>query len=93
MQTVLPDESTADAYGNRFKKKKRTNTLLFKLMLSYFQKKQVNTNANFNRYMLCSVPCLWAEYIIQNAGLDKSQAGIKIARGMSVNLDMQMIPC
>ena len=40
------------------KKKKRTNTLLFKLMLSYFQKKQVNTNANFNRYMLCSVPCL-----------------------------------
>ena len=29
-------------------------------------------------------PCLWnlyAEYIIRNAGLDDSQAGIKIARG------------
>ena len=46
----------------------------------------------------CS-PCLfnvYAEYIMRNAGLDEAQAGIKIARRISVSIsitsDMQMIP-
>ena len=35
---------------------------------------------------------LYTEYIIQNAGLDEAQAGIKIAR-RNINIsDMQMIP-
>ena len=41
------------------------------------------------------LPCLfnlYAEYIKQNAGLDESQAGIKIARRNINNLDMQMTP-
>ena len=39
-------------------------------------------------------PCLFnlcAEYIIQNAGLDESQAGIKIAGRNTTTLDIQMI--
>ena len=32
----------------------------------------------------------YAEYIMQNAGLDEAQAGIKIARRNINNLDMQM---
>ena len=40
-------------------------------------------------------PCLfnlYAEYIMQNAGLDEAPAGIKIARGeISITSDMQMI--
>jgi len=35
---------------------------------------------------------LYAEYIAQNASLDKSQAGIKIAREISATSHMQMIP-
>ena len=41
------------------------------------------------------LPCLfdiYAEYIMQNAGLDEAQARIKIARKLSVTLDMQMTP-
>ena len=40
-------------------------------------------------------PCLfnlYAEYIMRNAGLDKAQAGIKIAEGISITSDMQMTP-
>ena len=40
-------------------------------------------------------PCLfnfYAEYIMRNAGLDESQAGIKIAGRISTTSDMQMIP-
>ena len=40
-------------------------------------------------------PCLFnlhAEYIMQNAGLDEAQAGIKIAREISIISDMQMTP-
>ena len=40
-------------------------------------------------------PCLfnvYAEYIMQNAGLDEAQAGIKIAGRNINNLDMQMTP-
>ena len=40
-------------------------------------------------------PCLfnlYAEYIMQNAGLDGSQAGIKIVGRISTTLDMHMIP-
>ena len=39
-------------------------------------------------------PCLfnlYAEYIMQNAGLDETQAGIKIA-GRNITSDMQMTP-
>jgi len=40
-------------------------------------------------------PCLYtlyADYIVQNAGLDESQAGIKIAESNINNLEMQMTP-
>ena len=42
-----------------------------------------------------SSPCLFnlcAEYIVRNAGLDEAQAGIKIARRISITSDMQMTP-
>ena len=35
---------------------------------------------------------LYAEYIMQNAGLDEAQAGIKIAGRNIITSDMQMIP-
>ena len=44
---------------------------------------------------LCIVPCLfnlYAEYIMQNAGLDEAQAGIKIPGEILITSDMQMIP-
>ena len=34
---------------------------------------------------------LYAEYIMRNARLDESQAGIKIAREISATSDMQMV--
>ena len=34
---------------------------------------------------------LYTEYIIQNAGLDESQAGIKMPGEISITSDMQMI--
>ena len=34
----------------------------------------------------------YAEYIMWNAGLDESQAGIKIARRNIINSDMQIVP-
>ena len=40
-------------------------------------------------------PCLFnlhAEYIMRNAGLDEAQAGIKMARKISIISDMQMTP-
>ena len=40
-------------------------------------------------------PCLfnfYAEYIMRNAGLEETQAGIKIAGRNISNLDMQMTP-
>ena len=40
-------------------------------------------------------PCLYnlyADYIVQNAGLDESQARIKIAVSDINNLEMQMTP-
>ena len=40
-------------------------------------------------------PCLFnlnAEYIMRNTGLDEAQAGIKIARRISITSDMQMTP-
>ena len=40
-------------------------------------------------------PCLfhlYAEYIMQNAGLDEAQAGIKTAREISITSDMEMTP-
>ena len=40
-------------------------------------------------------PCLfnlYEEYIMQNAGLDEAQAGIKIAGEVSITSDMQMTP-
>ena len=41
------------------------------------------------------LPCLfnfYAEYIMRNAGLDKAQAGIKIAGRTSIISDTQMAP-
>ena len=35
---------------------------------------------------------LYTEYIMQNAGLDEAQAGMKIARRISITSDMQMTP-
>ena len=35
---------------------------------------------------------LYAEYIIRNTGLEEAQAGIKIAREISITSDMQMTP-
>ena len=35
---------------------------------------------------------LYAEYIMQNAGLDEAQAGIKTAGQISITSDMQMTP-
>ena len=35
---------------------------------------------------------LYAEYIMRNAGLDEAQAGMKIARRISITSDMQMTP-
>ena len=35
---------------------------------------------------------LHAEYIMRNAGLEEAQAGLKIARRISITSDMQMIP-
>ena len=35
---------------------------------------------------------LYAEHIMLNAGLDEAQAGIKIARRISITSDMQMAP-
>ena len=40
-------------------------------------------------------PCLFnldAEYIVKNLRPEEAQAGIKIAREISLTLDMQMIP-
>ena len=40
-------------------------------------------------------PCLfnlYAEYILRNAGLEETQAGIKIAGEISITSDMQMTP-
>ena len=40
-------------------------------------------------------PCLFnlnAEYILRNAGLEETQAGIKIAGRISITSDMQMTP-
>ena len=40
-------------------------------------------------------PCLfnlYAEYIMRNAGLEETQAGIKIAGEISLTSDMQMTP-
>ena len=35
---------------------------------------------------------LYAEHIMRNAGLEETQAGIKIARKISITSDMQMTP-
>ena len=40
-------------------------------------------------------PCLfnlYAKYIMRNAGLEETQAGIKIAGGISITSDMKMTP-
>ena len=40
-------------------------------------------------------PCLfnfYAEYIMRNAGLEETQAGIKIVGKISINSDMQITP-
>ena len=54
------------------------------------------TGSNLGKEYIKTIlsPCifnLYAEYIMQNAGLDEAQAGIKIAGGeISITSDMQM---
>ena len=36
------------------------------------------------------LPCLYAEYIMRNAGLDEAQVGIKIVGEISITSDIQM---
>ena len=43
-------------------------------------------------YIVTHLFKLYAEYIKRNAGLDEVQAGIKIAREISITSDMQMTP-
>ena len=43
-------------------------------------------------YIVTLLLNLYAEYIMQNAGLDEAQAGIKIAWRTSVTSDTQMTP-
>ena len=40
----------------------------------------------------CHPAYLYAEYIMQNAGLDEAQARIKIAGEISITSEMQMTP-
>ena len=40
----------------------------------------------------CHPAYFYAEYIQQNVRLDEAQAGIKIARRISITLNMQMTP-
>ena len=42
--------------------------------------------------VLYSLSNLYAEYMMRNAGLEEAQAGIKTARRISINSDMQMTP-
>ena len=55
------------------------------------------TGSKLGREYIKAVYChslfnLYAEYIIRNARLDESQAGIKIAGEISITSDMQMTP-
>ena len=43
-------------------------------------------------YIVTSLFNFCADYIMQNAGLDESQAGIKTLGEVSTTSDMQMIP-
>ena len=43
-------------------------------------------------YIVTCLFNLYAEYIMRNTQLDEAQAGIKIAREISITSDMQMIP-
>ena len=42
--------------------------------------------------LLKTVYLTYAEYIMRNAGLEETQAGIKIAGEISITSDMQMTP-
>ena len=42
--------------------------------------------------MLISLFNLYAEYVMQNAGLEEAQAGIKMLGEISITSDMQMTP-
>ena len=47
----------------------------------------------YNKAVYCHPAYLtYAKHIIKNAGLDESQAGIKIARRNIITSDMQMTP-
>ena len=37
-------------------------------------------------------PCLYAEHIMQDAGLDETQVGIRLLGEISITSDMQMTP-
>ena len=43
-------------------------------------------------YIVTPLFNLYAEYIMRNSGLEEAQAGIKIAKEISITSDMQMTP-
>ena len=66
-----------------------------KQQLELDMEQQIGPNWERSTSRLYSVTCLfnfYAEYIMRNAGLEEAQAGIKIARRISIITDMQMTP-
>ena len=55
-------------------------------------KYQIKVIQIFSKFKSYKVFNLYAEHIMRNAGLDEAQAGIKIARRISITSDMQMTP-
>ena len=53
---------------------------------------QIGKGVHQGCILSCCLFNSYAEYIMQNAELDKSQAGIKIPGELSTTPDMQMIP-
>ena len=75
-------------YYSVIKKKKKPESLPFGTWISL-------ESIGFAKEFIWISPCLfnlYAEYIMRNAGLEEAQAGIKIARKISITSDMQMTP-
>ena len=66
-----------------------------KQQLELDMEQQLIPNRERSTSRLHIVTCLfnlYAEYIMRNAGLEEAQAGIKIAREISITSHLQMIP-
>ena len=53
---------------------------------------QIGRGVHQGCILVTSLFNIYAEHIMRNAGQDDAQVGIKIAREISLTLDMQMIP-